>query len=184
MRDDSADEGRLPWFRVLSRRRFLKWGLTGAGAVVAAGGGLFGLRGCAPSVDGLRTLSDHEYRTMAAIADAIIPPGGAFALGAAECDLARAFDTYLADEPAANVRDLKRALLLVEFGPVVFDLRAATFSNLSPEERRAHWDGWGASESEVRRQVAVAFRRFVALVFYDRPEAWAALGYPGPGGGV
>jgi hypothetical protein len=168
-------------FAFLSRRRFLKAAL-GGGAVVLGGaaGGALALRGCAPSVDGLRVLSDHQYRTLTALAETHLPAGGAFEAGATGRDLPRLFDAFLADEPAQNIADLKRALVLVEFGPVVFDFRIKTFSNLDAEARLAHWQGWIDSDSLLRRQVAIAFRRFLALVFYDHPSVWPAIGYGGP----
>lgn len=167
-------------FGVVSRRRVLGWSL-GAGGVLLMGGGLglWRLRGTAPPVPGLRTLSDHEYRTMKALAGTIVPPGGPFPQGADDFDLARAFDVYLADEPEQNVRDLKRALFLVEYGPVLFERRLATFSNLDPAARRAHWDGWEASQSATRRQVAFAFRKFVTFVFFAQPAVGPLLGYEG-----
>lgn len=172
--------GALDGFGVLSRRRLLKVGL-GAGGVIAAGGlGLWGLRGTAPGVEGLRILTAHEYRTLARLAEAVLPDGEVFPAGASAIDLARAFDGFLADEPEWNVADLKRALLLLELGPVVFERRLATFSNLSAPERAAHFERWSTSDSHTRRQVASAFRRFVFLVFYDQPGVWPHLGYDGP----
>jgi len=163
-------------FSVLSRRRFLRWSL-GAGALASASlGGLFALRGRAPHVAGLAVLSAHEYRTLVHLAQALFPGAN----GVDEVDLALQFDRFLADEPAWNRSDLKRALFLLEYGPVLFDRRLSTFSYLSPEERVAHFAAWASSDSPTRRQVSVAFRRFLALAYYDRPEAWMEIGYDGP----
>lgn len=167
-------------FGFLSRRRFLKVALGAGALVTGAGGGLVALRGCAPDVEGLRILSDHEYRTLSRVAEAHLPRGGPFPEGAADRDLARAFDAFLADEPESNIADLKRALLLVEYGPLIFERRLTTFSRLDPEARRAHWASWFESPSLLRRQVAIAFGRFLAMVFYDHPSVWPAIGYPGP----
>jgi hypothetical protein len=167
-------------FAFLSRRRLLAAGL-GTAAVVAAGtAGLRALRGSAPDVAGLSVLSAQEYRTLASIARAQLPRGGPFDLGAADFDLPRAFDGFLAHEPEHNVRDLQRALLLVEYGPVLFGRRLATFSNLSDAEQATHWDEWRLSDSALRRQVALAFRKFLSMVFYDTPAVWPHIGYPGP----
>ncbi len=167
-------------FGFLSRRRFLKVAL-GAGVVVAGGGaGLVALRGTAPPVEGLRFLSAHQYRTLTLLAHAFLPRGGAFAMGAEDRDLARDFDAFLAGEPEANVTDLKRGLLLLEYGPLFFEGRLTTFSRLDEAGRLAHWEGWATSGLLLRRQLAVAFRRFLTLVFYDHPDAWAGIGYPGP----
>lgn len=167
-------------FSILSRRRALKL-LLGAGGVVAGGvGGLAWLRGAAPAVDGLRCLDAQEYRTFAALAEAAFPDGAVFPAGAGQVDLARAFDGYLADEPDWARTEAKQALLLLEFGPVLFARRLVTFSNLPPAERLTHFESWGVADSDVRRQVAVGFRKFLSLVFYDQPEVWPAMHYEGP----
>ena len=167
-------------FGFLSRRRLLKLGL-GAGALLVGGaGGLLALRGSAPEVEGLRVLGAQEHRTLAHLARTHLPPGGAFPEGADEAGLARAFDGWLADEPAANIADLRAALMLVELGPVLFDGRMRTFSNLSDGEREVHWRGWIESDLLLRRQASVAFRKFFSLVFFDRESVWPHIGYPGP----
>ena len=167
-------------FSFLRRRTFLKLGV-GALAVVGAGtAGLVGLRGAAPSIAGLRTLSAHEHRTLLHIARAQLPSGGAFAAGADELDIAKSFDAFLADEGPENQSDLKTALALVEYGPVLFAGSLTTFSHLDDAAREAHWRSWVESDVLLRRQVATAFRKFVLLVGFDRPEVWPAIGYAGP----
>lgn len=167
-------------FSLFTRRRLLKFSLTAGGALLLGGGGLLALRGRAPAVAGLSCLSPHEYRTLSSLAEAILPRGGAFELGAADFDLARLFDGFLSTEPPWNVDDLKAALALLEFGPVVFDRRLTTFSNLSAPERLAHFEAWSSGDSELRRQAATAFRHFLFMVFYDQPKVWKHIGYDGP----
>lgn len=162
-----------------TRRAFLRWGAGGVGVILVGGGvGVWRLRGSAPRVAGLRCLSDHEYRTMKALAATIIPAGGPFPPGADDFDVARRFDEFLADESPENVSDVKGALLLVEYGPVIFDRRWRTFSNLDAAAQRRHWDDWELSPSLTRRKAALAFRKFVNLVFYDQMAVWPFIGYP------
>lgn len=170
---------------VLSRRRALKLGLGVFGAVATGGtAGLFAIRGRAPSTAGLSYLDDHHYRTLTALAVALFPDGGAFAAGASTADLARVFDRFLEGEPHDRRSDLKRALTLLEYGPLLYERRLTTFSNLAPEERLRHFERWTTSDSLVRRQVALAFRKFLCIVFYDRPELWPDIGYSiAPSGG-
>ncbi len=172
-------------FSILSRRRFLGLALSTGSVVLMGGvGSLFALRGCAPDVAGLGALTPHEYRTLSKLAEALLPEGGAFPPGARGSDLATAFDRFLADEPPWNRSDLKKALFLLEFGPVLYERRAVTFSHLGVAERLAHFERWSTSERLLRRQVALAFRKFLSLVFYDRPEVWPYIGYDGPLGGL
>lgn len=182
---ETPAEGRLPFFSgLVSRRRLLKLGLAGGGVLLAGGSGLLAVRGAAPEATGLKVLSDHQYLTLAALARTHLPQGGPFPEGADDFDLARAFDAFLADEPERNVRDLGLALTLVELGPVLFDRRLTTFPRLSPEAQLVHWERhWTTSRSLLRRKAATAFRKFLALVFYDQPEVWPRIGYPGPGVG-
>ena len=159
-------------FPVLSRRRLLKFSL-GAGGVIAAGvGGLFVLRGSAPEVTGLKVLSGQEFRTFSALASAAFPQ--------APVELARMFDGYLADEPDYAQSEAKSALFLLEFGPVLFERKLSTFSQLDPVERVAHFQRWGESDSELRRQVFLGFKKFLCLVYYDHPSVWPMLAYEGP----
>lgn len=168
-------------FTFLTRRNVLKLGLAGAGALILGGGGeLWLLRGRAPAVKGLRVLNRYEYRTLACIGDTLIPQGGPFEEGAADFDLARRYDVYLSDEPPSNIKTFKRALNLIEYGPVIFERRLVTFSNLDATERLQHWHHWEVSDRLLRRQVALAFRRFLYMMFYDQSAVWPYIGYPGP----
>ena len=167
-------------FGFLTRRRLLTLGVAGASVLVLGGGGVASLLAGAPDVANLSVLNAREYRTLDALAKTLLPSGGAFELGAERFDLARAFDGYLAGEPPENVEKLRRALLLFELGPLLFERRWTTFSRLSAAERIVHYEAWATSDTLVRRQVAVAFRKFMALVFYDNPEVWPHIGYPGP----
>lgn len=170
----SSDEPRL------SRRRVLKGTLGVAAVFAGTASGLVTLRGWAPAVAGLRCLSRFEYRTVGLLATALFPEGGAFAIGASQLDLAKRFDGWLADEPDEVQSELKSALLLFEYGPVIFQRRLVTFSHLDADARLAHFESWAGSESLVRRKVALALRKFLSLVFYDQPEVWPSIGYGGP----
>ncbi len=168
-------------FAVIRRRRFLKWGL-GAGAAIAGGGALSyaSLFGIAPNAGPLRVLSDREHRTLRNLVTTIAGP-----LAQRErADIADAFDAFLADEPPNIVEDLKGALVWIELGPVLYDRRWASFSQLRQGARERHFRGWMESDDLVRRQVATAFRKFVNIVCYDTPASWPRIRYPGPATGL
>ena len=167
-------------FAFLTRRRVLTLGAASIAVVAFGGVGLSLLRGSAPPVSGLRVLDGHEYRTLDLLAKTLLPNEGGFPVGAEGMDLARSFDGFLADEPPENVKKLRMALRLFEYGPVLFEKKLVTFSNLSPDERLRHYQSWAESDMLLRRQVALAFRKFFFLVFYDHESVWPHIGYPGP----
>jgi hypothetical protein len=178
---ESEQNAREGLFSFLSRRKFLKAGLVAGGALLGVGGGgLLILRGRAPEVDGLQVLDAHEYQTVKSLVEIMFPRTDAIPIDVEPMDLPRAFDEFLMGEPKHNVKDLKKALVLIEFGPLVFDRQVSTFSRLDPEARLAHWKGWATSDSLLRRQVSVAMRKFFNLVFFDREAVWPFIGYPGP----
>ena len=168
-------------FSFLSRRRFLKASLVAGGAILGVGGGgLLALRGHAPTIQGLSVLDAHEYRTLQSLVEVMLPSTEAIPIDPASMDLPRAFDAFLANEPKHNVEDLQRALMLIEFGPLLFDKKLTTFSRLEPADRAAHWKAWALSDSLVRRQVSIAMRKFFNLVYFDQESVWPHIGYPGP----
>jgi hypothetical protein len=176
--DDRAREG---LFGFLSRRRFLKASLVAGGAILGVGGGgLLALRGRAPSVDGLRVLDDHEYQTLESLVQVMLPTTDEIPIDVASMDLPRAFDAFLTGEPEHNVKNLRKALVLVEFGPLVFDKKITTFSRLPVDERTEHWHSWGTSDRLLQRQVSIAMRKFFNLVYFDHEKVWPYIGYPGP----
>lgn len=179
--EDRGADGRTGFFAFLSRRRFLKRGLFFAGAALgAAGGGLVALRGREPRIPDLRLLDGHAYRTLESLMEVMFPPTASMPVDVAAMDLPRVFDAFLADEPPQNIEDLEAALLLLELGPLVFDGRFTTFSGLDVAEREGHLRAWAESDTLLRRQVSLGMRKFFHLVFFDRPEVWPHIGYPGP----
>lgn len=168
-------------FAFLSRRRLLRAGLGCGGALLAgAGGAWYWALGGAPAVEGLERLSAHHHRTLRQLTRVMFPATAYPGLDLDALDLPGAFDAFLAGEPEQNVSDLRSALTLLELGPVVFDHRATTFSRLPVEEAEATFRDWMTGDDLLRRQASLAFRKFMNLVFHDRPEVWPRIGYPGP----
>lgn len=168
-------------FGFLSRRKFLQASLVAGGALLGIGGaGLLALRGRAPVVEGLLVLDPHEYQTVKSLVEVMFPRTEAIPVDVEPMELPRAFDAFLAGEPPHNVKDLRSALVLIEFGPLIFDARPTTFTRLDPEARLAHWNSWATSDVLLRRQVSIAMRKFFNLVFFDHEAVWPYIGYPGP----
>ncbi len=168
-------------FAFMGRRRFLKATLIGAGGVVAAGAAGMGLlRGWPDQPAGFQMLDRWQAHTALAIADTVLPRGGPIEQGAADFQLARRFDAYLRGEPSQGQRNFEAALYLVEFAPVVFGHTPHTFAHLDPGTRTEFWKEWGEGPHLVLRQATLAFQKFFFLLYFDQPEVWPAIGYPGP----
>lgn len=75
---------------------------------------------------------------------------------------------------------LPALLRLVEWSPLVFDLRLARFSSLDEAGRDAHLTGWMQSRFRWRRQAFLALRNLALLGYYSQQETWPAIGYQGP----
>jgi len=75
---------------------------------------------------------------------------------------------------------LPLALRLVDWGPVLFELRPARFTGLSPDEQDASLRGWMTSRLQLRRTVFLGLRNLCFLGWYSQPESWSLIGYQGP----
>ena len=75
---------------------------------------------------------------------------------------------------------LPLALLLVEWGPLLFDLRFARFTKLGADEQDASLRSWATSRFELRRTAFLGLRNLCFLGWYSQPEVWSLIGYQGP----
>jgi len=75
---------------------------------------------------------------------------------------------------------LPLALRLVEWGPLLFELRPARFTGLSPDEQDASLRGWMTSRLQLRRTAFLGLRNLCFLGWYSQPESWGLIGYQGP----
>jgi Gluconate 2-dehydrogenase subunit 3 len=165
-----------------SRRVFLSHTLQALGAaaclplaarcLAAEGQGAAG----APA---LKLLSAAEYATLDALGDALIPPGGAFEIGARDVDLARRIDSYLPAMAPGVVVGFRGALAFIESEAPRLAGKAPPFSSLERADRAAVLSAM-LDEGGLPRGVFLA-SKFVCLVhFYTADQTWAATGYDGP----
>jgi hypothetical protein len=75
---------------------------------------------------------------------------------------------------------LPLALRLFEWGPLLFDLRLARFSDLSAAEQDASLRGWMTSRLPLRRTAFLGVRNLCFMGWYSQPEVWSLIGYQGP----
>jgi hypothetical protein len=75
---------------------------------------------------------------------------------------------------------LPLALQLVEWGPLLFELRPARFTSLPPEEQDASLRSWMTSRLQLRRTAFLGLRNLCFLGWYSQPESWSLIDYQGP----
>lgn len=166
------------------RRSFLKLGLFG-GALLATGGALSwvalrpGRREPLPE-GGLLVLSLAEYSVLAAVARRMLPPApwpSPDALG-----VARACDALLAQLDETSRLQVRQLLNVFESGLncLLSGAGAEPFTALPPEGQDQVLEAWGRGRLSLQRAGYQALRRLTTTAYFGRPEAWAAMGYPGP----
>ncbi len=75
---------------------------------------------------------------------------------------------------------LPLALRLFEWGPLLFDLRFARFSELPDAEQDASLRSWMTSRLALRRMAFLGVRNLCFMGWYSQPEVWPLIGYQGP----
>lgn len=165
----------------LSRRRFIK----GLAAVGALAGGV-GASGCGSRVeigaDGrpLLALSAAQARTLAAVAAAIVPTQRGFP-GADEAQVVRRFDEELSFVSPSIRDDLRAALDVLEYAPLLYG-RFSRFSALDIDGARDVLRSLCGSRVEILRAIGINAKILVQFFYFAHPSAWSAIGYDGPFG--
>src|SRR5205823_5282397 len=121
-------------------------------------------------------LSDAELRVLRAVAEALIPPGGPFPLGAGDVGTAERLARYLqrmAPETQGQVRLLLRAW---EAAPLA-SRHLRRFSRLAPAARDAWVERCLASRLPWRRIPLLLLKTLCLSAFCADPRVEAALGY-------
>ncbi|MFA5890798.1 MAG: GMC family oxidoreductase N-terminal domain-containing protein [Actinomycetota bacterium] len=124
-----------------------------------------------------RTLTRLEFRALEAIADALVPEGGAIPQSASELNLAADIDDMLS-RFSPTARRLVRAMIAgVEVAPLL-SAHPRLLHSMSPDAR----DQWLASNRKGRKARAIkealgGVRTLVAIAYASHPDISAAIGY-------
>jgi hypothetical protein len=163
------------------RRIFLKRSLQAAGALIVLPRFVAGCsaapRGEVPA--GLKTFSADEYLIAAAVADTLIPDGGAFEAGARSLGLAKRLDEFLVGESQKVVKGTLAALWTLEYGGILLAGQFGRFSSMSPERRIRYFEKLPLG-FETGRAIFLGLKRAFVFLFYNMDGSWPAVGYDGP----
>lgn len=160
----------------ITRRGFLKRGLGGAVALGAAGLLPAGCAKYPAAPAGLLVLSAKEY--------AVLNAAAVIYVGADPSqeglDVAGFFDGVLSGQRTWVQKQVKQALALFEFGPLLFAFTPKSFTRLDRAAQAAYVDGWAQSGIAFRRTVHWAIRQICLSSYYLQSGAWKAIHYEGP----
>jgi hypothetical protein len=122
------------------------------------------------------TLDEGSRRILRAIAEAFLPRGGAFPLGAEEIALAEKVETHLAGFHPLVLPLTAVILRWVDVQPL-FHLRAARLQSLTVTERVRVLEAMEHSRLLVRRQPVLLLKLFLGLHAYRDPSVARQVGY-------
>lgn len=150
--------------------------LAGGSALLMWGGGD---RSRALLPEGFRpvSLTEKEAAVLFALVDRLIPdaPG---ALPVRDARIAERIDRELTFHPPQMTRDVKTALLLIEYGGLLH-LSGTRFTHLSAEARDRRleqmFDGL-----DVERQALVGLKVMATFFYYCDERTWTQIQYEGP----
>ncbi|MBI2895059.1 MAG: hypothetical protein HYY06_16000 [Deltaproteobacteria bacterium] len=158
----------------ISRRGFLRWTL-GAALVLAVFGffaGRWSSRIRRRPGRRLRFFTPAEYAVMTAVAETMLPR-----IPFHSTETVEQIDRSLAIRPAAETKDIRTLLWMVEHLPPVLDRRLGFFTALSDADRAAVLRGWASSTFAFRRTGFQALKYLVMIHHYADRRSWRSIHY-------
>jgi hypothetical protein len=166
---------------MLSRRRFLKFGL-GGGLLLAAAGVARGQRRYVPAsgAEPLAILDAGDRTVLAAIAPVLLEGGGDVA-GNLEA-IVGSVDRAVIGLPPHLQAEVKQLFALLGSWPGRRLLAGvcAPWGEAGRAEIAAFLERWRFSRWRLQQQAYQALHELVFAAWYARPDTWPAIGYPGP----
>jgi hypothetical protein len=165
-----------------NRRTFLKAGVLGA-LVLAAGGAVYRKVQGPPPLAPYR-LDGGARTVLAAIVPAIIGPllpADAPARAAAVTRTVEGVQGAVATLPLATQKEIQDLFGLLSLAPARRLLAGVpAWEEASAEQVAAFLQGWRMHRFGMLRGAYAALHDLVLGAWYAQPDAWAAIGYPGP----
>src|SRR5437016_5971431 len=121
-------------------------------------------------------LSDAELHTLRAVAEALIPPGGRFPLGAGDVGTAERAGRYMAGMAPETQRQVRLLLRAWEAAPLA-SRHLRRFSRLAPAARDEWVERCLASRLPWRRIPLLLLKTLCLSAFCADPRVEQALGY-------
>jgi hypothetical protein len=167
---------------LVTRRQFIKVGIAGAAVLAAAR--LLDSPRAAPAA-AYRVLDELQARMIAVLVPVILAgslPVEEAARAKATREVVESFDRAMSGLAPAVQDEIMQLFSFITFAPtrIAFAGLWAPLEDSSPEEIKAFLSRWRVSRFELQRVSYQALTQLIQASWYDNPEAWAAIHYPGP----
>ncbi len=123
----------------------------------------------------LKVFDQKLYVIAQAIADTIVPSGGAFQPGARDVDAALLFDNYLDQFGKLPLKLVKSALYMLQYVPLLTRLRS--FTAMGPQQRLRYLEGWENSRFATKRNLFLMLKMLILMPFYSDDAITQAMKY-------
>jgi hypothetical protein len=165
-----------------TRRGFLR--LTGATAALGALAQLrvlpLAVTGCAGGEPSERFFDAEQTEILTQLMERVAETGLADAPRVRDTRAVATVDALCRGLDPAVTGVLPLALALLEWSPLLFDLRFSRFTRLAPADQDATLRSWMTSRLELRRTGFLGLRNLCLMGWYSQPEVWPLIGYQGP----
>jgi hypothetical protein len=166
----------------LARRKFLKLGIV-AGAVVATSGTALawfhaGYGKYLDVKDKPVALTKKEFAIVKALVRTMFPADGELPSGESIRLVQRIDEEVWAAAPEVQ-RDFAWGLQLLEHAPRLYGMRGR-LTEMSVTDAAIYFERVLLGPREPLRQIAIAVRQLMTILYYANPATWRAIGYDGP----
>jgi hypothetical protein len=167
---------------MLTRRVFIKVGLGGAALFAIA---RHGAAAPGPPAASLRLLDEKTMGMVKALASVVLAsalPDEAAARDHALSTVALSFDRAASSLAPVVQREITDLFSFLDFPPtrIAFARLWSPVGESTPDELRAFLSRWRESPFELQQASYQALTQLINASWYDMPQAWVAISYPGP----
>lgn len=168
----------------LSRRRFLKGALWGAGGVaLVLGGGFAWLRrspvDSLPVPEHLKHLSASEYHLFRRAIDVLLPVEGTGLTAVEQVPVLDNIDALMGLLEPSIRQELGMGLTLFDHAAVVVGLHGRRFVDLDTAAALRYFDDWSVGNT-VQRTLSSVVKKFVYVSYWRDPQTWPPIQFDGP----
>jgi hypothetical protein len=165
-----------------TRRTFIQVGLGGAALFAFARIGGSAFAAAAPTYRVLDERSAGMVKALVPVVLATALPTDATARERALSAIALSFDRGVSSLAPSVQKEISDLFTFLDFAPtrVAFAGLWSSVAESPPEELAAFLSRWRASRYELQQASYQALTQLIHASWYDLPDAWPAISYPGP----